>query len=123
MLHRSSLPLVVLLALVGFGCEKKEAAAAAVPPEAAQTFEQRCASCHGADGTGSGAAAAAMNPKPRNFTDSAWQGTVTDDQIKDAIVKGGAAIGKSASMPPNPDLEAKPEVVNGLVALIRSKKK
>ncbi len=120
--YRSSLVLVALLSSVAFGCSKKEASAAAVPPEAAQTFEQRCASCHGADGTGSGAAAAAMNPKPRNFTDAAWQASVTDDQIKTAIVKGGAAVGKSASMPPNPDLEAKPEVVSGLVAFIRSKK-
>ncbi len=31
-------------------------------------FEQQCASCHGAAGKGDGAAAAGLNPKPRNFT-------------------------------------------------------
>ena len=76
--------------------------------------------CHGSDGKGSGPAAAALNPKPRDYTDSAWQGTVTDDQLRTTIIKGGAAVGKSALMPPNPDLEAKPAVVDGLVAKIRS---
>lgn len=31
-------------------------------------FAQQCVSCHGAEGKGDGAAAAALNPKPRNFT-------------------------------------------------------
>lgn len=30
-------------------------------------FEMSCASCHGEKGGGDGAAAAALNPKPRNF--------------------------------------------------------
>jgi caa(3)-type oxidase subunit IV len=31
-------------------------------------FGQQCIACHGADGKGDGPAAAALNPKPRNFT-------------------------------------------------------
>lgn len=31
-------------------------------------FGQQCATCHGAEGKGDGPAAAAFNPKPRNFT-------------------------------------------------------
>ena len=31
-------------------------------------YTAQCVSCHGAEGKGDGAAAAAMNPKPRNFT-------------------------------------------------------
>ncbi|MBK8946793.1 MAG: cytochrome c [Ignavibacteriae bacterium] len=30
-------------------------------------YQTNCASCHGADGNGDGVAAAALNPKPRNF--------------------------------------------------------
>ncbi len=43
---------------------------AAVDPEIAkgeEIFLQNCSSCHGEKGAGDGAAAAALNPKPRNF--------------------------------------------------------
>jgi len=37
-------------------------------------FSVNCISCHGAAGAGDGAAAAALNPKPRNFTsDQGWK--------------------------------------------------
>lgn len=49
---------------------------------------------------------AAAGPVP--YTDAAWQASVKDDDLRKVIVKGGAAAGKSALMPPNPDLEAKP---------------
>jgi len=88
--------------------------------EARKKFNEVCAQCHGASGKGDGPAAAALNPKPRDYTDGAWQKTVTDAQLSEAILKGGAAIGKSASMPPNPDLEAKPEVVAELVKIVRA---
>jgi len=88
--------------------------------EAKKIFGERCATCHGAEGKGDGAASAALEPKPRNYTDQEWQKAVTDQDLRDIIVKGGAGVGKSPLMPPNPDLADKPEVVNGLVALIRS---
>ena len=94
-------------------------AAAAIPQEAKDIFQQRCVVCHGATGKGDGVGAAALNPKPRNYTDKEWQKTVTDDTLKKIIVGGGPAAGKSALMPPNPDLAAKPEVVAGLVGIVR----
>ena len=39
-------------------------------------------------------------------------------QLK-TITLGGAAVGKSPIMPASPDLDAKPEVVDGLVKIIR----
>jgi mono/diheme cytochrome c family protein len=98
------------------------AAAAASPAEAEadKIFLTRCTVCHGATGTGDGPGAAALEVKPRNYTDAAWQKTVTDDDLKNIIVKGGAGVGKNAAMPGNPDLEAKPDVVAGLVKKIRS---
>lgn len=90
---------------------------AAVDPK--EVFNARCATCHGASGHGDGPASAALNPKPRNYTDDAWQKSVTDDQIKKTILYGGAAVGKSAVMPASPDLESKPEVLDALVKLVR----
>lgn len=121
------LALLAVIAGVAFGCSKKEettaSTSAAVSPEAQELFTQRCVTCHGADGKGTGPAAASLTPKPRDYTDAAWQSSITDDDLRKVIVKGGAAAGKSALMPPNPDLEAKPAVVDGLVAKIRSFKK
>jgi mono/diheme cytochrome c family protein len=88
--------------------------------EAKTIFTTRCATCHGTDGKGKGPASITLNPKPRNYTDVAWQKSVTDDHIREIIVKGGAAVGKSPLMPPNPDLENKPAVVTSLVAMVRA---
>ncbi len=88
--------------------------------EARNTFNTLCSTCHGQSGKGDGIAAATLDPKPRNYTDKAWQASITDDQIKQTIVKGGAAMGKSALMPPSPQLADKPEVVNELVKIVRS---
>ena len=101
------------------------ATAPAQPPPAAPTesaadvFKTRCTPCHGTSGKGDGPAAAALNPKPRNYTDTEWQKNVTDEQLKKTILYGGAAVGKSAAMPSQPDLEQKPEVLDGLIKIIR----
>jgi len=92
-------------------------------PGAAQAetiFKTRCSTCHGMEGKGNGPASITLNPKPRNYTDVAWQKSVTDDHILEIIVKGGAAVGKSPLMPPNPDLADKPEVVAALMHKVRS---
>jgi hypothetical protein len=94
-------------------------APAVVTPAARDAFKSRCAPCHGETGHGDGPGAAALNPKPRNYTDHAWQKTVTDDQIRKTILYGGAAVGKSPAMPANPDLDGKPDL-DGLVAVVRS---
>jgi mono/diheme cytochrome c family protein len=82
-------------------------------------FATRCTPCHGSSGKGDGAAAAALNPRPRNYMDKAWQSATKDETIAKAIVGGGTAVGLSALMPPNPDLASKPAVVQALVDKIR----
>jgi len=82
-------------------------------------FGSVCATCHGMDGTGNGPAAVNLNPRPRNYTDGNWQSTVTDDQIKKTILVGGAGVGKSPMMPAQPQLKDEPEVLDGLVVIIR----
>jgi mono/diheme cytochrome c family protein len=92
----------------------------AIPQESRDVFAGRCANCHGTAGQGDGPGAANLDPKPRNYTDGAWQKSVTDEQLTKIIVQGGFASGKSALMPPNPDLQDKPDVVQGLVGIVRS---
>ncbi|MGB8330613.1 MAG: c-type cytochrome [Polyangiales bacterium] len=97
------------------------AAQAAADPaaEAAEIFQSRCTVCHGATGKGDGDGSAALDPKPRDFTSDEWQASVTDEHIQKIIVYGGSAVGKSPTMPANPDLDAKPEVVAELVKVVR----
>ena len=83
----------------------------------------RCVPCHGERGGGDGPASAGLTPKPANFTLADWQSKVTDEHIEKIVLYGGQAVGKSAAMPPNPDLESKPGVLKGLRAHIRSLKK
>ncbi len=91
--------------------------------DAAKYFKMKCVVCHGTTGSGDGPGAAALDPKPRIYSDPVWQNSVTDEQIEKVIVGGGASVGKSAAMAPNPDLASKPEILKGLVKLIRGFKK
>lgn len=87
--------------------------------QAQEIFAGRCTPCHGAQGKGDGAASKGLTPPPRNFSDPAWQKSVTDDHIEKIIKYGGAAVGKSPAMPANPDLNAKPQVVTELREIVR----
>jgi mono/diheme cytochrome c family protein len=102
-----------------------KAAPAAVPPEVAaeaqQIFSSRCTPCHGPKGAGDGPASAGLVPRPRNFQDAQWQQATADSQLVTIIQYGGAAVGKSPAMPPNPDLVDKP-VIQGLVQHLRGLK-
>ncbi len=79
----------------------------------------RCAGCHGAQGRGDGPSAATLSPKPRNFADREWQRTVTDEQIRTIVVKGGLGVGKNPIMPGNEELLGAPQILDGLVLEIR----
>lgn len=92
---------------------------AAAEKEASEIWSSRCFTCHGMTGKGDGPAGAALDPKPRDFSNADWQKSVTDAAIDKIIVEGGAAVGKSVLMPPNPDLASKPEVVKALQIKIR----
>jgi len=91
------------------------------PGKAARgAWAARCAACHGPKGLGDGPAARMIRPAPRSLADPAWQASVTDELLRDIIVRGGAAVGRSPSMPPSPDLAGQPQILDGLVGLIRS---
>jgi mono/diheme cytochrome c family protein len=123
----------ILIALVAVACSKEPptstteapsagapAAASEAASEAKRLYGTVCATCHGETGRGDGMAAANLNPKPRNYSDAAWQASVTDAEIRKTILEGGLAVGKSPIMPAQPQLADKPEVLDELVKLVRS---
>lgn len=102
------------------------AAAAPAADDAAQAkeiFATRCTPCHGPTGAGDGPASAGLTPKPAAFTTPEWQASVTDEHIEKIVLYGGAAVGKSPAMPPNPDFNGKEGLVKALRAHIRGLKK
>jgi mono/diheme cytochrome c family protein len=84
-----------------------------------------CASCHGPTGKGDGPAAAALNPKPRDFslgdfaldTDGDGQ-SGTDTDLYNVIHDGAAKYGGAATMPGRADLSE--QEIKDLIAYIRS---
>lgn len=110
------------LLLLGFPVLAQTAAAQAPKGEVnagKAKFQMFCASCHGATGKGDGAAAAALNPKPRNFQDAAYMSKKTDAQLKKGIQQGGAAVGLSPLMPPWGSSLSEQDLAN-VIAYIRS---
>lgn len=92
----------------------------AATQEAERHFATLCVTCHGTQGKGDGPAGKALKPPPASFADPAFQKSRTDEQLAKAILEGGAAVGKSPVMPPNPQYKSKPEVIKALVAKVRS---
>jgi mono/diheme cytochrome c family protein len=82
-------------------------------PEAEKLFKAQCAPCHGVKGRGDGPVAASLQPKPADLTDPEFQAQRTDEQLREALVKGKGA------MPPLGALLT-PEEIDLLVDHIRS---
>ncbi len=126
-LRRCSLLLVLLAAACGgqmptpkSNTQNGEPGAVKVTAAAAkEQFDSLCFTCHGSTGRGDGPGAAVLDPKPRSFGDAAWQASVTDEQIKRAIVFGGAGVGKSLMMPAQPQLKGKDAQLEALVQVVR----
>lgn len=85
---------------------------------AQEKYRQLCAVCHGPMGKGDGPAAAALNPKPRNYTDKAFASRVTDAEMFEIVKRGGAAVRKSPAMPAWGEALSDEEI-RSLVAYIR----
>jgi caa(3)-type oxidase subunit IV len=64
------------------------------------TFTGVCAACHGVTGDGTGVAAAALDPKPADFTLAEFWETRDRERIVTVIRDGAAAVGGSPLMIP-----------------------
>ncbi|MEZ4459992.1 MAG: c-type cytochrome [bacterium] len=70
--------------------------------KAAEIYAAQCSSCHGAEGKGDGAAAAALNPHPRNFhsADEKWTNGSSPLAIFNTLTNGiaGSSMASYASL-------------------------
>lgn len=107
----------------GVGCDGSGGAMKAQTPQARAKllWEHRCAACHGMTGRGDGEAAPGllMEAVPRDLSDAQWQAGVADGYVAKVIVEGGASVGLSHVMSPNPDLAEDAETVAELVKIVR----
>ena len=80
---------------------------------AKKVFEERCAKCHGLTGKGDGPKAKTLKKKPRDYTNAAEMGKLTDDQLKKEVLDGKK---------PMPAFRGKidEKTVNDLIAYVRT---
>jgi mono/diheme cytochrome c family protein len=104
----------MILLLSALACSRKlpgrkPAAAPAAPPPPEASYELRlgkglyshyCQTCHGETGAGDGFNAFNLDPRPRDFSDPAFQKQKSDADLADAVRRGGAGVGLSPLMPP-----------------------
>ncbi len=83
------------------------------------TFQKSCSGCHGEAGKGDGAMGAALNPKPKDLSDKAYNASLKNDYLAKIIKGGGQAVGKSPMMPSVGSTLKDTEVAD-LIAYIRS---
>ena len=76
-----------------------EAYAAQGTGNAASKYSSLCAACHGPKGKGNGPAAAALNPKPKDFTDCKAMAEFSDETLFKVIKGGGQSAGLAPIMP------------------------
>ena len=112
-------PLAFLALSLLPGCPAPKEEGLAAKREAERIWQTRCAYCHGSFGAGDGPGSVGLDPKPRSFQNPSWQAGVDDARIKAVIVGGGASVGLSPNMAPNPDLDGKVAVLDALVLKIR----
>jgi mono/diheme cytochrome c family protein len=98
---RFTLILASTLAMASFAIAAPKVAPAkkaAQIAEGKKVFETNCAMCHGPEGKGDGAAAAALNPKPRNLADAVYIKSRPVDTLRKVITEGGQSVGLSPVM-------------------------
>ncbi len=105
--------ILVALMLVGMALAAGDAAKGKAP------FQKLCSGCHGEAGKGDGAMGAALNPKPKDLSEKAYNQSLKDDYLIKLIKGGGQAVGKSPMMP-NVGSTLKDNEVADVIVYIRS---
>jgi mono/diheme cytochrome c family protein len=75
------------------------AAAAGGAPNGQELFNRMCAGCHGNRGDGGTGHRGGFSPHVTTLADKEYMESVTDEYLVLVIKKGGAAMGKMATMP------------------------
>jgi mono/diheme cytochrome c family protein len=89
------------------------------PAKGKEVFAGKCTPCHGLTGHGDGPAAASLQPKPRDLSDTQYMSTLNDERMFKTISEGGAAVGKSPSMPSWKSSLSESDILN-VIAYIRN---
>lgn len=89
------------------------------PAKGKASYDQLCTSCHGPAGKGDGAAAAALNPKPKDLSSKAILNGLKDDFLFRVIKDGGASVQQSPLMPPW-GATMKDDEIRNVIAYIRT---
>lgn len=118
-MRRSSVRGILSTALVLSGIGVWATMPAAAEPKAPEKYTTFCAPCHGSAGKGDGPAAAALNPKPRNFGDGKYMNAKSDAQLINVIKNGGQSEKLSPLMTAFGNALSDKEI-KGIVAYIRS---
>lgn len=108
----------MVLACLALGALVAQAAELGNVEAGKQLYQMRCAPCHGPDGKANTPTAQALNPKPRDHTDGSYMNKLSNEHLYQVIKRGGAAVGKSPIMPPQPDLSD--QQIRDLIAFVRS---
>jgi cytochrome c oxidase cbb3-type subunit 3 len=66
----------------------------------AKLYNTYCAQCHGVNRNGKGVNTVGLSVQPRDHSDTAAMSSIPREQLARAIREGGAAVNKSALMPP-----------------------
>lgn len=66
----------------------------------ARLYDTYCAQCHGVNRNGKGVNTGGLSVQPRDHADPVGMASLPRDEIVRAIRDGGAAVNKSALMPP-----------------------
>jgi mono/diheme cytochrome c family protein len=82
-----------------------------------KTFQTFCFTCHGAKGKGDGPAGMSLNPKPRNFTDTAFMSKESKEKMYSVIADGGKKNGLSPMMAAW-KTSLKPDQINDVLAYV-----
>ena len=69
------------------------------PRDPKETFEQMCAGCHGTRGDGAEGHSGGFSPVVTTLANKEYMKLLQDDYLVAIIKKGGAAMGKIATMP------------------------
>jgi mono/diheme cytochrome c family protein len=89
------------------------------PQEAKQIYDQMCAGCHGFQGDGGEGHRGGFSPHVGTLANKKYMSEVPDEYLAMIIKKGGAAMGKIATMPAW-EHKFTDEQVDALVKHIRS---
>jgi cytochrome c oxidase cbb3-type subunit 3 len=92
---------LALLAAAGlwWGLRPPTAQAVETSGDVVRLYDTYCVQCHGLQRNGKGINTPGMSVQPRDHTDAKGMGDIPDEEMFQAIKKGGLAVNKSVLMP------------------------